>query len=262
VIVERKSRMPARPCPDPYRRHYVDLEFERAGLFECIRMRFGPVTVLYPGSSIHITPSLFFPHVVYVDRSVLARAFFGRRREVQAYVDSNRTYRRRACVEFIAADYARTLPLRPGSFDLLLSLYGGPVVGACLRYVRPGGLIVSNRHGDGLDSAAAGQLELAAVIRFRGGRYLVDDDAPALPGSSEGRSAGDSGAGRAQMWSSRPVAGRDLRRSTRGLVYHEREIYAVYRKSGRTGRSRASMSSVGSSLERPAMPPSGAREGS
>ena len=60
----------------PYNRFYSALNFERAGLFKLIKDEYGCNTVLYPGCSIHITPSFYFQHVVYVDISEAAKDFF------------------------------------------------------------------------------------------------------------------------------------------------------------------------------------------
>ena len=59
-----------------YDRFYSALNFDRSGLFELIKDEYGCGTVLYPGCSIHITPSFYFQHTVYVDISETAKKFF------------------------------------------------------------------------------------------------------------------------------------------------------------------------------------------
>jgi len=61
---------------DAYRRRYVDLDFEPAELFRAIEENFGchqgPVSRKF--DSYHSI--LFFPHVVYVDHSPVAKSYF------------------------------------------------------------------------------------------------------------------------------------------------------------------------------------------
>ena len=105
-----------------YKKQLVDIKFERAGLFKALKERYGCNQVLYPGSSVHITPSLFFPHVVYVDQSSTAAEFFSELDSIQTYVSRNKHYKRRAYIRFIAQDYTVPLTLPKEEFDLLISL--------------------------------------------------------------------------------------------------------------------------------------------
>jgi hypothetical protein len=90
---------------DRYQTHYAGLRFERAGLFKTIRETFGCTDVLYPGCSIHITPSLFFPHVVYVDQSEQVAHFFAQQESIRAYVNRHKHYKRSAYFRFIQQDF-------------------------------------------------------------------------------------------------------------------------------------------------------------
>jgi hypothetical protein len=56
----RKSKT----LPNPYQKVYVDLGFERGGLFELVQKEYHPREVLYLGCSIHITPAFSFPHTI------------------------------------------------------------------------------------------------------------------------------------------------------------------------------------------------------
>jgi hypothetical protein len=42
-------------------KYYASIHFERTALFECLNAYFDAETLLYIGSSIHITPSFIFP---------------------------------------------------------------------------------------------------------------------------------------------------------------------------------------------------------
>jgi hypothetical protein len=160
-----------------YEEFVVAPGLERVPLLKQVRARFtGSPTVLYPGCFGHVTPSFFFQHVVYVDRAEFAQEFFARTDEVLALIDRRRAYRQSPYFRFLAEDFTKTLPIRDASFDLLLALYAGGISRACSRYVKPGGLILSNNHhGDADDASGVPDLELAAVLNERRGRVTVKE---------------------------------------------------------------------------------------
>lgn len=163
---------------EQYAKFYADMQLERAGLFELVSRAYQPQTVLYPGCSYHVTASFYFPHVVYVDQSEPARQFFAEAAAVQALVDSRKTYGRSAYVRYIHGDYSAGLPLRERNFDLLIALYAGGIAASCGRYVKPGGLLLTNNHHDDAGQAASdGGWELVAVVHQARERYhLTTDD--------------------------------------------------------------------------------------
>jgi hypothetical protein len=134
---------------------------ERLELLEALRGRCPrEAAVLYPGCFLHVTPSFFFQHVVYVDRQPLAAEFFADEEGVRAIVAARRRYREAPYLRFLALDYTLPLPLREASYDLVLALHAGGISRSCAGYLRPGGLLLSNDHGgDAADAAALG-LEL------------------------------------------------------------------------------------------------------
>ena len=161
-----------------YRKQFVDIGFERVHLFKAIQERYHCAQALYPGSSIHITPSLFFPHVVYVDQSATAIEFFADMRSIQTYINQNKRYKRRAYVRFIAQDYTTPLALQRAEFDLLISLYAGGVSRACKGYLKAGGVLLTNNHHDDVEDVIDdAEFQLRSVIKHRGGKYrFVDRD--------------------------------------------------------------------------------------
>lgn len=52
------------PVADEFRRFYTDMNMERDGLFAAVARACSCPTVLYPGCSIHLSPSFHFRHVV------------------------------------------------------------------------------------------------------------------------------------------------------------------------------------------------------
>ncbi|MCC7452199.1 MAG: class I SAM-dependent methyltransferase [Anaerolineae bacterium] len=164
------------PLTDFYKKYYVDMAMERAGVFAVMRDSFGCETVLYPGCFIHVTPSFFFSHVVYVDLNEKAQELLADTAAVLDVVNSHKRYKRSAYVRFIAQDYTTPLPIVDNSFDLLIALYAGGIARACKRYLKIGGLLLTNDHHD--DAGAAlrdGELALTAVLLPQEDRYQVVD---------------------------------------------------------------------------------------
>lgn len=163
------------PVSDAFRQLYTNTNMERDGLFAAMARAYRCETVLYPGCSIHINPSFHFRHVVYVDTSEAAQRFFAAAAEVQRVIDGRKRYAQGAHVEYLARDFTQALPLREASFDLLLALHAGGIARACLRYLRPGGILVSNNHQDDAGQAAGERgYRLVAVIHERQSQYVID----------------------------------------------------------------------------------------
>lgn len=99
--------------------------------------------VLYPGSYLHITPSLFFPSVCYVDSLVgIADALADP--DLRRYVADHRDYPEAPEIWCHQQDY-RTFTSEPeASFDLLISLNAGLVSQASKRFLASGGLLLVN----------------------------------------------------------------------------------------------------------------------
>jgi hypothetical protein len=201
---------------DLYRRHYVEIQFERAGLFALVQQSYGGNQALYPGCFVHITPSLFFPHVVYIDRHPEAQSFFADLESISRFVERNKHYKRSAYLRFIAQDFTDSLPLPDGSFDLLISIFTGEVARTCNRYLKPGGLLLTNDRLKGVhDEAAFADFKLISVIRFKRGKYHLIEDRFSQPITS---------------YKAPNRVLRYLRLGDRGVQYVENEIYYIFRK--------------------------------
>ncbi|MBZ0315461.1 MAG: hypothetical protein K8L91_03510 [Anaerolineae bacterium] len=160
-----------------YQQFYVDMNLERAGLFEAIQRKFAPQTVLYPGCSIHITPSFYFPHVVYVDQMDSACAFFEDAAGVMEIIRRRKHYSKSGYVRFIPQDFTTLLPILENSYDLLMSIYAGGIARACQQYLRVGGLLLTDNHlDDGGEAVCDGGYELVGVVRQVGGNFRIGED--------------------------------------------------------------------------------------
>lgn len=159
-----------------YRSYVEEQQLERAGLFEAIKRRYDCATVLYPGSWIHVTPSFYFQHVVYVDRSDASHDFFAAEADVLALIQRRKQYEQAPYIRFCGRDFTGDLPLAEGSFDLLISLYAGGIARSCWKYLRIGGLLLTNNHHDDAGEAARnGELELCATVEEHGSKYQIEE---------------------------------------------------------------------------------------
>jgi len=134
---------------DPAIKQYQDYEekMKRAALFKELK-RFPIKKALYPGSYIHISPSFYFPEVVYVDNDRKAKRFFTHQ-SIFAFIEENRTYSEKSIVRFHGQDYLEEISEEKNSFDLLISQYAGFISQHCKHYLRPQGyLLANNSHGD------------------------------------------------------------------------------------------------------------------
>jgi len=163
-----------------YAEIYRDKGFERKGLFELISKETPGGNVLYPGCSMHITPSFVFQHVVYLDQSKEAQEFFTDEQAVRELITDNKSYKTAPYFRFLSGDYTTgDLALEDSNFDILISLYAVNVIRFCRRYIRNKGIIVSNNfHDEALDALKYEDLRLIGYIRKAKNKYMLYKDDP------------------------------------------------------------------------------------
>ena len=118
-------------------------DYDLLTVFQQVRDKFGDARVLYPGSYLHITPSLVFPLVCYVDslkgiEEALAAP------SLLEYVNRHKGYQEEAIIRRYQQDYESFNAEPEESFDLLISLNAGLISQTCKRFLRPGGLLLVN----------------------------------------------------------------------------------------------------------------------
>lgn len=156
---------------------------DRLRLFAAIAAAFPAIgRVLYPGSYVDIAPAVCFDSVTFVDIDKRANRFFSCHDDVVALIESKRRasgqLKRPVQIEFLHRDYREPLPLDPGGFDLLVSLYAGFVSEHCLDHLAVGGHLLANpSHGDVAMASLDERCELAAVVIASNGSYRVTDAA-------------------------------------------------------------------------------------
>ena len=133
--------------------------------FQMVNSKFSPIKVLYPGSWIHLTPSLVFPHVVYVDSfSKMEKAFNDS--DLLQYIKGHSRHQDKLRIEFHKADYRNNFGEELTSFDLLISLSSGLISQACGSYLKKGGvLFVNNEHYDASMAYVDPKFKLAGIFK-------------------------------------------------------------------------------------------------
>lgn len=135
-------------APALYKKYHLDKSHTSIGLFRQLRDNYSISKVFYPGSHVHITPSLVFRHVVYADAFRGTHKFF-ELAETKAFVTRNKEYNDKAEFKFYQQDYYAPFEDLEHDFDLLISQYAGFVGQATKVYLKKGGLLVcNNSHGD------------------------------------------------------------------------------------------------------------------
>jgi hypothetical protein len=154
---------------------YRDSIGDRSGLFGALSAAWNPAKALYPGSYLDVSPSTAIPSVTYVDTDRRAARYFADEALVAAELQGRALPGADTDIKFLHADSTKPLPIPPASFDLLISLYAGPVWEHCRQYLAPQGLLLANTsHGDASLAALDPTLLLVAAVHQRAGRYRID----------------------------------------------------------------------------------------
>ena len=133
---------------EKYLLNYRGIDDTYLPAFRVIKEKFNVEQVLYPGSWIHLTPSLVFPYVVYVDFFAKMESMFNDPKLLK-YLETHSENVGKPVIEFHKADYREGIEEEKESFDLLISLSSGFVSKYCKPYLRKGGLLlVNNEHYD------------------------------------------------------------------------------------------------------------------
>jgi hypothetical protein len=192
-----------------YEQHYINLNLERKGLFRLIRSKYGDKKIIYPGSSIHITPSFFFSDVTYLDRSDIAAKFFAQKDAVTELVRREQVYKSECRFTFIKQDFNEVVHLA-NKFDLLISLFAGRLMEKFIPFLKPGGHILTS--GTFSDKNYADEMNLIPCDRI-----MVKNDQYYFVENSI----------QAEHMSSSRMKGRN-----EGIKFADGEMYYLYFRSG------------------------------
>ena len=137
--------------PSLYQQFHVSKGMERKGLFSCLlkeKLCSSSSSLLYLGCGAHLTPSLFFEHVCFVDNWKKSKNFYTEE-DVLQYVVKNKVYKGKPKMVFHFSDYTKDFGEEHESFDVLLSQFAGFVSCAGKKFLKPGGILVANdSHAD------------------------------------------------------------------------------------------------------------------
>ncbi len=133
---------------EKYLSNYSGINDVHLGAFRLLKEKYQVERVLYPGSWIHLTPSLVFQFVVYVDFVAGITSMF-KDSELLGYIEANSEVNGKPIIKLHKADYRVGIKEDKASFDLLISLSGGFVSIYCGLFLRKMGLLfVNNEHYD------------------------------------------------------------------------------------------------------------------
>lgn len=149
--------------PALYKKHHIK-QYTSIGLFRALNANFDIEKVFYPGSYVHITPSLIFPNVTYADSFRNTYKFFEQEETIE-FIRKNKEYPEKPCIHFIQQDYNKPFH-NIEKFDLVISQYAGFVGQAAKPYLKKGGILVcNNSHGDASMASIDSDYKLIAVYR-------------------------------------------------------------------------------------------------
>jgi hypothetical protein len=118
-------------------------------VFKSVAERFNIKTGIYPGSYIHITPSLVIPEMYYVDTDKKALKFFDNIEVIKQFIAYNKIYEKEPKLKFEGEDFNSKLHANISYYDLMISLYSGFISDSCKKYLKIGGIfLVNDSHGD------------------------------------------------------------------------------------------------------------------
>ncbi|HEY60164.1 MAG TPA: hypothetical protein G4N92_05725 [Anaerolineae bacterium] len=157
-----------------YKKEYIDKSFERKDLFLLLRQRYKICKALYPGSFVHVTPSLVFQEVVYVDSDKNAKRFFEEIDSIKQFINLNKSYKEESSYRFMYQDYSTPIDLPYDYFDLLISQWAGPISQSCKKYLKPGGfLLANNSHADAGIAFLDHDYLLVSAIKYSNGKFKI-----------------------------------------------------------------------------------------
>ena len=134
--------------------------------------------VLYPGSYLHITPSLFFPHVAYVD-ALSGIAEMMADSALREYIARHKMFPEPVDLRCYQRDYCAFDDEPEGAFDLVISLNAGLISQACKRFLVSGGLfLVNDGHYDA--RRAFVDPDYSLISAFDGGNGRMTTHEPEL----------------------------------------------------------------------------------
>lgn len=153
---------------------HLDSAVDRTGLYAVVAAHTGARRVLYPVSSLDVTPSYTWPDVTYVDTDQRTRTAFADPASGIRLADQHKTYQGEPRIRFLGGEYDRVFGALPvATWDLLLSLHAGPVGTNAARCLKPGGWLLAA----GLVDDPEFTFDASVLLSARGKYRVVSDEA-------------------------------------------------------------------------------------
>lgn len=150
--------------PALYQEYFIEKGMERLSLFKNIKLRYNCSKVLYPGSFVHISPSFFFPEVVYLDLDKRCIKFFSDK-ETLDFVLLKKKYEQNPIIRFYESSFENDINEQNEYFDLIISQYSGFISKYCTKYLKRNGILLANdSHGDATLAYTSGKYDLIGII--------------------------------------------------------------------------------------------------
>jgi len=132
-----------------YLKSYKNGDEMHLSLFRVVQKLVQPEKVFYPGCHRHITASLTFKDVIYVDFDSKVQNCFEDDSTLQ-WLNDNKEYDNDCKLKFICGDFTHNLQgVVEESFDLLISACAGIVSTSTSKYLKKGGYyLISDAHYD------------------------------------------------------------------------------------------------------------------
>lgn len=154
---------------------YILKTGDRFGAINIVTKKYSIEKAIYPGSYVHITPSLIIPEVLYVDTDKKAKKFFSSIDVIKQYIKINKKHSKETTIAYQGMDFNKHIECEDNYFDLMISLYAGFISQACKRYLKREGMLLANdSHGDATLAYVDEDYEFVGIVVYRNGKYIVD----------------------------------------------------------------------------------------
>ena len=138
------------------------------GVFRAVRDLIGVKRVVYPGSYVHLTPSLVFPRVCYMD-SVKGFGAAMQCDDLVPWLDAHKEYSEPVELTPIETAYSRIPSTLLAGFGLMISLNAGAISQECKPLLSPGAhLLVNDSHYDAARAHVDDDYTLVAALSADG----------------------------------------------------------------------------------------------
>ncbi|PAA80586.1 hypothetical protein BOX15_Mlig010969g1 [Macrostomum lignano] len=157
-------------------RIYKGLEDWHIPIFAAVKQFCGNIaTVMYPGCDKHLTASLIFDNVTYIDLNSKMLPFFNDP-AIHSWIEENKQYTRPTIYSFENTNFDRFVPVNNKPYDLVISASAGLVSNsACMNYLKNGGhFLVSDAHFDARNAYTKTDFSLVAVYDSESGQLISE----------------------------------------------------------------------------------------